>query len=168
MQHKGIGVGSDPGGHSRMPSNSSWRSALSTCRHPRPYKPSQLQDRAKGPQHTACRRSNVLYMSGVWTQTEQAHGAASLHMTAKSPWGQAHMLVASSDLLPCPDSHGVCLVLFPPCCTFNLLSCGPVCDPPLTRLAAGADADPNSASAAALIPTSPKSVEACFRLGIGE
>lgn len=35
-------------------------------------------------------------------------------------------------------------------------------------LAAGADADPNSAGAAALIPTSPKSIEACFRLGIGE
>lgn len=39
-----------------------------------------------------------------------------------------------------------------------------------TISAAGADdvLDPNSAAATALIPTSPKSVEACFRLGIGE
>lgn len=34
------------------------------------------------------------------------------------------------------------------------------------RANAGADADPNSAAATALIPTSPKSIEACFRLGI--
>lgn len=34
--------------------------------------------------------------------------------------------------------------------------------------AAGVDADPNSTASAALIPTSPRSIEACFRLGIGE
>lgn len=39
---------------------------------------------------------------------------------------------------------------------------------PLTLMAAGADADPSSAGSVALIPTSPKSVEACFRLGIGK
>lgn len=57
----------------------------------------------------------------------------------------------------CPCCHS------PPCCRV-MQHVTTVCS------AAGADdvLDPNSAAATALIPTSPKSVEACFRLGIGE
>jgi hypothetical protein len=63
----------------------------------------------------------------------------------------------------CPAS------LLAPVPVLTLPLCHATCDDCLLSTAGADDVlDPNSAAATALIPTSPKSVEACFRLGIGE